>query len=229
MKKDLCELVVILDESGSMGLITNDTIGGFNTFLETHQKLPGDANLTLVKFDTKYEIVHNGVDVRSVKPLDKTTYSPGGATALLDAVGRAIDELGKRYDVLSEDEKPGKVIFLIITDGEENSSREYKLKQIKEKTTKRQNDDKWEFVFMGANQDAWAEAGKMGYSKAVNYSVQDMGRTMKAAAYYTSNSRMYSEKTSLKNFDLSDAELDQELKNAENAGNTGTPPIDDKK
>lgn len=226
MKKDLCELVVILDESGSMGLITNDTIGGFNTFLETHQNLPGDANLTLVKFDTKYEIVHNGVDVRSVKPLDKTTYSPGGGTALLDAVGRAIDELGKRYDVLSEDEKPGKVIFLIITDGEENSSREYKLKQIKEKTTHRQDVDKWEFVFMGANQDAWAEAGKMGYANAVNYSVQDMGRTMKAAAYYTSNSRMYSEKTSLKNFDLSDAELDNELKNA---GNTGTPPIDDQK
>jgi len=223
MKKDLCELVVILDESGSMGMVTNDTIGGFNVFLETHQKMPGDANLTLVKFDTKYEIVHNGVDVRSVQPLNKNTYVPSGATALLDAVGRAIDELGKRYDILSDEEKPGKVIFLIITDGEENSSREYKLAQIKEKTTKRQDVDKWEFIFMGANQDAWAEAGKMGYANAVNYSVADMGKTMKAAAYYSMNSRGFSSKTSLDNFNLTEEELDKEL------GNSGTPPTNDNK
>lgn len=214
MKKDLCELVVILDESGSMGNVTNDTIGGFNVFLETHQKMPGEARLTLVKFDTKYEIVHNGVDVRSAKPLDKTTYNPSGCTALLDAVGRAIDEVGKRFDTASEDEKPGKVIFLIITDGEENSSVEYKLHQVKEKTTKRQDVDKWEFIFMGANQDAWAEAGKMGYANAVNYSVADMGKTMKAAAYFSMNSRMYSEKTSLDNFSLSEEDLDRELGNA---------------
>ena len=222
MKKDLCELIIIIDESGSMGIITNDTIGGFNTFLETHQKLPGDANLTLVKFDTKYEIVHNGVDVRSVKPLDKTTYSPGGCTALLDAVGKAIDEVGKRYDALSEEEKPGKVIFLIITDGEENSSKEYTLKHIKDKTTQRQNIDKWEFIFMGANQDAWAAAGHMGYANAVNYSVTDINRTMKAAAVYSMNSRMYSEKTSLDNFNLSDADLDNEIKNAPQKDNSKT-------
>jgi len=223
MKKDLCELVVILDESGSMENVTNDTIGGFNVFLETHQKMPGEARLTLVKFDTKYEIVHNGVDVRSAKPLDKTTYSPGGCTALLDAVGRAIDEVGKRFDAASEEEKPGKVIFLIITDGEENSSVEYKLNQIKEKTTKRQDVDKWEFIFMGANQDAWAEAGKMGYANAVNYSVADMSKTIKAAAYYSMNSRGFSEKTSLDNFNLSEEDLDKELGNAptkDNGNNT---------
>ena len=108
MKKDLCELIVILDESGSMCNVKNDTIGGFNTFLETHQKLPGEALLTLIKFDSEYDIVHNGVDVRSVEPLNKDTYTPGGMTALLDAVGRAIDEVGKRYDSAKEEEKPGK-------------------------------------------------------------------------------------------------------------------------
>lgn len=223
MKKDLCELIVILDESGSMGNVTNDTIGGFNTFLETHQKLPGNANLTLIKFNTNYEIIYNGVDVRSVKPLDKDTYMPGGMTALLDAVGRGIDEVGKRYDTVSEDEKPGKVIFLIITDGEENSSKEYKLQQIKEKTAKRQDVDKWEFIFMGANQNAWAEAGKMGYANAVNYSVADISKTMKAAAYYSMNSRGYNEKTSLDNFDLCEEDLDKEL------GNSGTPPTNNNK
>lgn len=211
MKKDLCELVVILDESGSMDNVKDDTIGGFNTFLETHQKLPGNANLTLVKFDTRYNIVHNGVDVRSVKPLDKTTYVPGSMTALLDAVGKAIDEVGKRYDASSEEEKPGKVIFLIITDGQENSSVEYKLEKIKEKTIKRQNENEWEFIFMGADQDAWAQAGGMGYNNAVNYHIGDIGRTMKAAAVYSKNSRTYSEKTSLSNFDLSEPELDKEL------------------
>jgi uncharacterized protein YegL len=213
MKKNLCELVVIIDESGSMQNVTNDTIGGFNTFLETHQKLPGEANLTLVKFNTKYEIVYNGVDVRSVKPLDRMTYMTGGMTALLDATGRAIDEVGKRYDAMNKKDRPGKVIFLIITDGEENSSKEYKLEQIKNKVQLRQNDNKWEFVFMGANQDAWKAAGTMGVNNAVNYSVHDTARSMKAAAYYTANSRMFSKATDLDNFDMSDAELTKEIDN----------------
>lgn len=213
MKKDLCELIVILDESGSMGSLTNDTIGGFNTFLETHQKLPGEALLTLVKFNTDYKIVHNGVDVRSVKPLDKTTYTPGGMTALLDAVGRAIDEVGKRYDGLKKKEKPGKVIFLIVTDGEENSSKEYKIETVKEKTKTRQEKNEWEFIFMGANQDAWQTGGSMGFANNVNYVANDINKTMKSAAYYSSNSRMYSTKTSLDNFNLTEEELNKELDN----------------
>ena len=213
MKKDLCELIVILDESGSMGSLTNDTIGGFNTFLETHQKLPGEALLTLVKFNTEYNIVCNGADVRSVKPLDKKTYTPGGGTALLDAVGRAIDEVGKRYDGFKKKEKPGKVIFLIITDGEENSSKEYKIEAIKEKTKKRQSENEWEFIFMGANQDAWQAGGSMGFTSNVNYVANDINKTMKSAAYYSSNSRMYSTKTSLDNFNLTEEELNKELDN----------------
>jgi hypothetical protein len=212
MKKDLCELVVIIDESGSMQNVTNDTIGGFNTFLETHQNLPGEALLTLVKFNTNYNIVHNGVNVKDVPKLNGKTYFPGSMTALLDAVGKSIDEVGKRYDALKKKDKPGKVIFLVITDGEENSSKEYKLEQIKEKTKNRQEKDKWEFVFMGANQDAWAAGGGMGIANNVNYTVDDTNVLFSQSAYYSANIRMYSKKASLKNFDLSADEVDKELK-----------------
>lgn len=211
MKKDLCELVVIIDESGSMYNTTNKTIRGFNEFLETHQNIPGEALLTLVKFNTKYEIIHSGVNVKNVPKLDNKTYNPMGMTALLDAVGKATDEVGKRYDEMKKKDKPGKVIFLIMTDGEENSSKEYKLKNIKEKIQKRQNENKWEFVFMGANQDAWATGGGMGIVNNVNYTVDDTVQAFTGAAYYTANSRMYSSKVSLDNFDLTQEELNKEL------------------
>jgi len=211
MKKDLCELIVVIDESGSMQRVTNDTIGGFNTFLDTHQNLPGTANLTLIKFDTTYNIVYNGVNVKDVKPLDNTTYTPGGMTALLDAVGRAIDEVGKRIDSLPKKQKPGKVILMIITDGEENSSKEYKLQQIKEKMKSKQDMDKWEIVFLGADQDAWQAANAMGSKGAVNYSVVNTKGTWSKMAYFSANSRSYSDKTSLDNFNLSDADVDKEL------------------
>jgi uncharacterized protein YegL len=216
MKKDLAELIVILDESGSMGSVVSDTIGGFNTFLDTHQKLPGEAKLTLVKFDTKYDIVYNGLDVRKVPALNNKTYAPGGMTALLDAVGRTIDEVGKRLDKTPEDEKPEKVIFMIITDGEENSSHEYTKEQVKEKTEHQKNNYAWEFVFLGADQDAWSNAQAMGINRSVNFVQSDMNRTMKGMTYYSSNIRAKSAKTSLDNFDLSDAQLDDELEKLKN-------------
>lgn len=216
MKKDLCELVVIIDESGSMMNVTNDIIGGFNSFIETHQNLPGEALLTLVKFNTKYEIVHNGVNVKDVPNLNNKTYTPMGMTALLDAVGKAIDEVGKRYDSLKKKDKPGKVIFVIMTDGEENSSKEYKLQHIKEKIKFRQEKNKWEFIFMGADQDAWSAGGGMGISQNVNYTVDDTVRAFSGATYYSMNSRMYSDNTSLKNFDLTQEQLDNEIKKAKN-------------
>jgi len=211
MKKDLCELIVVIDESGSMGSVRNDTIGGFNTFLETHQKMPGEAKLTLVKFDTKYDIVHNGLDIQKTPPLNSKTYSPSGMTALLDAVGKTIDAVGKRLDATPEEEKPEKVIMVIMTDGEENSSREYKIEDVKRKMKHQQDVYKWDVVFMGADQDAWAAGGGMGVSNNVNYTVKDTGKMFKAAAYYSSNSRGFSSNTSMDNFSLSEDDLDKEL------------------
>ncbi|MCK9447121.1 VWA domain-containing protein [bacterium] len=216
MNKNLCELVVILDESGSMNSVLNDTIGGFNTFIETHQALPGEANLTLVKFNSSSEIVYNGVNIQNVPKLDNHTYQPGGMTALLDAVGKSIDEVGKRLANIPEEDRPGKVIFMIVTDGEENSSREYKIDKIKEKIIHQTDVYKWEFVFMGADQDAWTTGTRMGTSNNVNFNSNDMSKTMKGMAYYSSNSRGYCTNTSLANFDLTETELDNEIQKIKN-------------
>jgi len=211
MKKDLCELVVIIDESGSMGSVVSDTIGGFNTFLNTHKKLPGEAKLTLVKFDTSYNIVHNGTNIKDVEALNEKTYYPSGMTALLDATGKTIDEVGKRLSSTPIEERPEKVIVMIITDGEENSSKEYKKDKIKKMIEHQQDNYKWEFVFMGADQDAWSNAQHMGMKNYVNFSQADMGKTFRGMAYYSSNSRIKSEDTSLDNFQLSEDELNEKL------------------
>lgn len=223
MKKDLAELIIVLDESGSMADVVSDTIGGYNTFIETHQALPGEAKLTLVKFDTKYDIVHNGVDIKDVPKLDNKTYVPGSMTALLDAVGRTIDEVGKRLDATPEDEKPGKVIMMIITDGEENSSKEYTLQQVKEKMKHQQDTYQWEVIFLGADQDAWSNAQSMGVNNSRGFAKQDMNKTIKGMAYYSSNSRVFASSGAqgpsgssgvsgqMADFDLSEEDLDAQL------------------
>lgn len=213
MKKDLFELVVLIDESGSMGSVVNDTIGGFNTFLDTHQKLPGEAKLTLVKFQSfgKDITAYNGIDVKLVHPLDSQTYRPGGSTALLDAVGKTIDTVGKRLADTPEEERPEKVIFMIITDGEENDSKEYNKAQIKEKTERQTKEYGWEFIFMGADQDAWSNARQMGVHNSVNFIQKDMKGTLNKMSYYSASARTRSADHSMENFNLSDAEVDKKL------------------
>lgn len=210
MKKDTIELIVIIDESGSMGNVKSDTIGGFNSFLETHQKLGGDAKLTLVKFDTKYSIVNNGTPVQDVLKLDNDTYSPGGMTALLDAVGKTIDEVGKRLSATEEDERPEKVMVMIITDGEENSSREYTIENVRNKIKEQQDKYKCEFVFLGADQDAWSNASSMGMHKSVNFSQSDMGNTLKKMSHYSSSYRTRGV-ADMKSYDMSNEEIDKDI------------------
>lgn len=211
MKKDLCELIVVIDESGSMSSVRGDTIGGYNTFVETHQKLPGEAKLTLVKFNSNYEIVHDGVDVKDVPPLTEATYIPSDMTALLDAIGKTIDTVGKRLAKTPEDERPEKVIFAIITDGAENVSKEYTQEQVKQKTTHQREKYGWEFIFMGADQDAWGNGRGMGVTSSVNFTQRDMGKTIKGLSHFSSNMRSKSANTSLENYNLSEAELDTKL------------------
>lgn len=211
MKKDLCELIVVIDESGSMSSVRDDTIGGYNTFVETHKKLPGEARLTLVKFNSDYEIVHDGVDIKDVPLMTDATYMPSSMTALLDAIGKTIDTVGNRLAKTPEEERPEKVIFFIITDGAENVSKEYTSKQVKEKTTHQKEKYGWEFIFMGADQDAWGTSRGMGITNAVNYSQHDMGKTIKGMAYFSSNMRSKSVNTSLENYNLSEEQLDAKL------------------
>jgi hypothetical protein len=137
-----------------MNAIAGDAIGGFNTFLTQQQALPGDARLTLVLFDHEYQVTHSGVEIRSVPPLDEHTYVPRGMTALLDAVGRTIDDVGKRLAATPEDQRPGKVIVAILTDGMENASRDYTNAKVAAMIRHQQEKYSWEFIFLAANQDA---------------------------------------------------------------------------
>ena len=132
MKNNLTEIVFILDRSGSMSRLVEDTIGGFNSFIETQKKEVGEAVLTTILFDDQYEILHNGVDIKNVKPMTTKEYSARGMTALLDAIGKTINNVGDRLNKTDDKDKPSKVIFVITTDGQENSSKEFTQKQIKE-------------------------------------------------------------------------------------------------
>jgi uncharacterized protein YegL len=162
MRDNFSDISIVLDRSGSMEAVADDTIGGFNRFLLDQKQAPGDGVLTLVQFDTMYEFVHQAKPLAEVPPLDRKTFVPRGSTALLDAIGRTINETVARLEKTDESQLPGTVIFVILTDGQENSSREFSrdmvFKQIKEQQEKR----KWQFVFLGANQDAIAEAGMLG-------------------------------------------------------------------
>ena len=154
MNDNLTDITVVLDRSGSMQVVRDDTIGGFNTFLKEQQALPGEANLTLTQFDDQYEVVYEAKPIKDAPELNAETYVPRAWTALLDAIGRTMNATGKRLADMPEDERPGKVIFVILTDGEENSSKEFTKSQVLEMIKKQTDDYSWEFVFLGANQDA---------------------------------------------------------------------------
>jgi len=177
MRQDLTDITLVIDRSGSMAQIREDAEGGVNTFVQDQAKLPGDAFLTLVQFDTEYEFLHQGAPIKNVPPYE---LNPRGMTALLDAVGRAVNETGERLAKMPEADRPGLVIFVIATDGLENSSKEFTRSQIKALIEQQQKVYNWQFTFLGANQDAFAEADSMGMHAAgsANYA------TSKVAAAY---------------------------------------------
>ncbi len=162
MNKNLTDITVVLDRSGSMSSCRQEAENGLNHFIREQQKLPGYAYFTLVKFDTDYEVTYRGVNIQEV---EKCALEPRGMTALLDAVGRTINETGERLRKIEEDKRPGLVVFVIVTDGHENSSHEFTKLQIKEMIEKQQSEFSWQFTFLGANQDAFAEAADLGISK----------------------------------------------------------------
>jgi uncharacterized protein YegL len=161
--ENLTEIVLIADRSGSMHTIRSDAEGGINSFIEEQKKVPGEATLTLVQFDTHYEVIHENRPIADVPPY---VLEPGGGTALLDAIGKTINAHKTRVDNTPEENRPGKIIYVIVTDGEENSSQNYNKSQINELITGRRDSDGWEFIFLAANQDAIQEAHAMGISGA---------------------------------------------------------------
>ena len=174
MRANITDITLVVDRSGSMQQRREDAEGGVNAFIQQQAEEQGAAVLTLVQFDTEYEILHRGVPIDDVP---EYRLEPRGMTALLDAVGRAINETGIRLNGLKEADRPGLVVFVITTDGLENSSTEFTRTQIKEMIEHQQSKYGWHFTFLGVNQDAFAEAGAMGMkaSAVANYSMGKVG------------------------------------------------------
>ena len=164
MNMNLTEIVFLIDRSGSMGGLETDTIGGFNAFIDKQKQLEGNTIVTTVLFDDKYEVIWKGITAEKVKLTNKE-YFVRGSTALLDAVGKTILEVGYRLSNMVEEARPAKVIFVITTDGMENASKEFTYKKVKELIKHQQEKYHWEFIFLGANIDAAKEADSIGISQ----------------------------------------------------------------
>lgn len=177
MRKGLTEVVFILDRSGSMGGLEADTIGGFNSMIEKQKKEEGEAYISTVLFDDKSEVIYDRVPIGKVEPMNEKQYYVRGCTALLDAIGGAIHHIGNVHRYAREEDRPEKTLFIITTDGEENSSREYSFKQVKRLVEKQKEKHGWEFMFLGANIDAIEVAGRFGIGsdRAFNYECDSEG------------------------------------------------------
>ncbi|MCQ2413158.1 MAG: VWA domain-containing protein [Sphaerochaetaceae bacterium] len=171
MRKDLTELVFILDRSGSMRGLESDTIGGFNAMLAKQKKEQGEALVSTVLFDDVCEVLHDRVDIRRIEDMTDKQYFVRGCTALLDAIGGAIHHIANVHKYIREEDRPEKTLFIITTDGMENASRQYSIEKVKEMVELEKEKYGWQFIFMGANIDAIATASRFGVDKefAVNY------------------------------------------------------------
>lgn len=171
MKKNLTEIVFILDRSGSMSGLEADTIGGFNSMIEKQKRAEGEALISTVLFDNESEVLHDRVDVQRIKPMTDKDYTVRGCTALLDAIGGAIHHIGNVHKYARAEDVPEHTMFVITTDGMENASRRYASETVKKMIERQKEKYGWEFLFLGANIDA-VETAKhfgIGADRAVNY------------------------------------------------------------
>ncbi len=177
MKKNLTELVFLLDRSGSMAGLESDTVGGFNAMIEKQKKLDGEALISTVLFNGDSAVLHDRLDVQKVEPLTERDYQVGGCTALIDAIGSAIHHIGNVHKYAREEDRPEKTLFVITTDGYENASRRYASDEVKAMIRRQQERCGWEFLFLGANIDAVETARAYGISedRAVNFHADRTG------------------------------------------------------
>lgn len=218
MKKGLTELVFILDRSGSMGGLEEDTIKGYNAMLNKQLSDPGEALITTVLFDNDIELLHDRLNLREALPITEKEYYVRGSTALLDAIGISISRTISNIKQKKEHEKPEKVIFIITTDGEENSSREYSFDKINKMITYQREKYGWEFIFLGANIDAIATARSFGISEdmATNYHADKMGTQLSYDVINETVSNLRSKRKIDKNWKKKIEEDYENRKNVEN-------------
>lgn len=176
MQKDLTEIVFILDRSGSMSGLEADTIGGFNAMIEKQKKAAGKALISTVLFDHVSTVLHDRVPLERVEPMTDRDYTVRGSTALLDAIGGAIHHIANVHKYAREEDRPMHTLFVITTDGMENASRNYDIETVR-RMIRRQKEQGWEFLFLGANIDAVKTAGSFGIGadRAVNYHADQAG------------------------------------------------------
>ena len=180
MKKNLTEIVFILDRSGSMAGLEDDTIGGFNAMIEKQKQEPGEALVSTLLFDNESEVIHDRVNIQEIEPMTRKEYYVRGCTALLDAVGSAIHHIGNVHKYAREEDRPEKMLFVITTDGMENASRKYTYDRLKTMIERQKEKYGWEFLFLGANIDAAREAARFGISadRTANYHADSEGTTV---------------------------------------------------
>lgn len=225
------DITAIIDRSESMAGLQQETIGGFNSFLEHQQELAKNThlkvNLQVVQFDDQYE-PGVSIDVRLQPKLNTNTYQPRGMTALLDAIGKTINGKGQNFANMAENERPEKILFLIITDGFENSSKEFQLAKIKEMLTEQQTKYKWDFIYLGANQDAWGVGSTMGFTSGKTLNVGVTGQAVMdmyaSASSYTRDTIIASCATeaSAKSFTAEDIKKQEKEGAVKNSQPTGT-------
>ena len=178
MKKNLTEMVFILDKSGSMQGLEQDTIGGFNSMIEKQRAEKGEALVSTVLFSDESKVIHDRVDLQKIEPMTDKQYYVGGCTALIDAIGSAIHHIGNVHKYAREEDRPEHTIFVITTDGMENASHRYTSDQVKAMVQRQKDKYGWEFLFLGANIDAVETAAHFGIeeSRAVNYHCDPIGQ-----------------------------------------------------
>lgn len=182
MKKDLTEIVFILDRSGSMSGLEKDTIGGFNSTIEKQKNEPGEVLVSTVLFDGETEVLHDRVELAKIPPMTEKEYYARGSTALIDALGGAIHHIGNIHKYARDEDRPEKTIFFITTDGYENSSYRYTADEVRQMVQRQKEKYGWEFVFFGANIDAVETARRYGISedRAVNFACDEQGLRLQA-------------------------------------------------